>query len=462
LASRQTHPSRGFSLRPQRLSAKQFVPIWKGTGKRLFPFCANLRTSAGKSLNFSPWFWHIRRVQRAKKIGAKMRKTRKIIFGRFAAPTCYRPSCSNQNRTKRFFGFFEKFSGDTGGRGSLISSYPNLNPTPNPNMAQPPVHPVDPVHSETAREILFPFCANPLRAKVLIQGEKIKVNQACSRLIKVNQPIFKHFFSKWFGSNRSGRVKVSQTGSNLASFCLCAFSFLLFLLITPPRCKAEPPSLDPTNEPLKQISRDVFQLGPVRLDKSRKTVQFPAQLNMNDGLIEYLLVNSKGKAYESLLRTDIEPYSIQLAMLLIGAKGAPQTPALLNAPSIPFHVNRPASATNSPPLAIQGDPVTIELAWQTSNGTKQLPAEDCIMNLAARTNASRGPWTYNGSRVVNGFFLAQREGSIVAMIDDIDAMVNNPRPGSDNDQIWQINSNTLPPLNTAVEVTFKLETSTNK
>jgi hypothetical protein len=214
---------------------------------------------------------------------------------------------------------------------------------------------------------------------------------------------------------------------------------------------------------LKQISPDVFQLGAVRLDKSRKTVQFPAQLNMKEGVIEYLLVNVRGKSYESLLRTDTEPYYIHLAMLLIGARGAPQTAALLNAPSVPFHVNRPASATNSSPLlAIQGDPVTIELAWQTPAGRTQLPAEDCIMNLATKTNASRGPWTYNGSRVVNGVFIAQREASIVAMIDDIDAMMNNPRPGNDNDQIWQINSNALPPLNTPVEVTFRLQSQTNK
>jgi hypothetical protein len=33
-----------------------------------------------------------------------------------------------------------------------------------------------------------------LRAKVLIQGEKIKVNQAGTRWIKVNQAILKHFF----------------------------------------------------------------------------------------------------------------------------------------------------------------------------------------------------------------------------------------------------------------------------
>lgn len=224
-----------------------------------------------------------------------------------------------------------------------------------------------------------------------------------------------------------------------------------------------PPGMPSTNEPLRQISANVFQLGSVRLDKSLKTVQFPALMNLREGLIEYLLVNSRGKSYESLLRTETEPYYIHLAMLLIGAQGAPETPALLNAPSVPFHVNRPPNATNvPPPLAILGDPVTIELSWQTARGPKQFPAEDCIMNLATKTNASRGPWTYNGSRVLHGLFIAQRDGSIVAMIDDIDAMVNNPRPGHENDQIWQVNSALLPPTNTPVEVTFKLETPNNK
>jgi hypothetical protein len=247
------------------------------------------------------------------------------------------------------------------------------------------------------------------------------------------------------------------------SWTILTGGVLSLLLMVPPRSGGQPPPRTATNEPLTQISRDIFQLGGVRLDKSRKTVQFPAQLNMKDNVIEYLLVNARGKTYESLLRTDVEPYYIHLAMLLIGAKGAPQTAALLNAPSQPFHINHPNAGTNSPPaLAIQGDPVTIELAWQAADGRKNLRAEDCIMNLATKTNASRGPWTYNGSRVIDGVFVAQRESSIVAMIDDIDAMVNNPRPGSDNDQIWEINSNLLPPTNTAVEVTFKLETPVNK
>jgi hypothetical protein len=237
---------------------------------------------------------------------------------------------------------------------------------------------------------------------------------------------------------------------------------LSLLLVVLPRSGGEPLPEAPTNEPLRQISRDIFQLGAVRLDKGRKTVQFPAQVNMKEGVVEYFLVNTRGKSYESLLRTDIEPYYIELAMLLIGAKGAPQTTALSNAPSQPFHVNRPAASNAPPALAIQGDPVTIELTWQTADGRKQVRAEDCIMNLTTKQSASHGPWTYNGSRVIDGMFIAQREGSIIAMIDDIDAMANNPRPGSDNDQIWEINSNALPSLNTSVQVTFKLETPSNK
>jgi len=170
---------------------------------------------------------------------------------------------------------------------------------------------------------------------------------------------------------------------------------------------------------------------------------------MNDGLIEYLIVTTKGKTHESLLKTTVEPYHIQLAMLLLGAKGAPLTPEQAKMPSVPFHVNSTAGATN-PPIA--GDPISIELAWNE----KSARAEDCVINLLTKTNAIPGPWTFNDSRVVKGTFIAQRDGSIAALIDDLDAMVNNPRPGHDNDQIWQVNSNSLPPLNTPVQVTFKL------
>lgn len=214
----------------------------------------------------------------------------------------------------------------------------------------------------------------------------------------------------------------------------------------------KPGSGDSTNLPLRQIAPGVFQLGSVRLDKTQHTVSFPAEVNMNDGLVEYLLVSGKGKTYESLLKTDAQPYDIQLAMLLLGAKGAPQTPALLNAPSVPFHVN-----SAHPPEAVTGAPILIDLSWKSGEDTHHARAEDWILDLSRKATAAAGPWTYNGSRVQRGVFIAQRDGQVVALIDDIDAMINNPRPGHDNDQIWEINSNAIPPLRTPVEVTFALQ-----
>ena len=60
----------------------------------------------------------------------------------------------------------------------------------------------------------------------------------------------------------------------------------------------------------------------IRIDKEKKTVTFPAEINMQSGMVEYLMVTDKGKTHESLLSTKIEPYDIQVAMLLLGIKPA--------------------------------------------------------------------------------------------------------------------------------------------
>jgi hypothetical protein len=80
-----------------------------------------------------------------------------------------------------------------------------------------------------------------------------------------------------------------------------------------------------------------------------------------------------------------------------------------------------------------------------------------VTDLQTGKPAARGSWNYNGSRVVDGIYMAQQQGSIVAMVDDVDAMVNNPRKGHENDQVWEVRSNAVPKLNTKVMVRFRLE-----
>src|SRR3954467_6550095 len=61
------------------------------------------------------------------------------------------------------------------------------------------------------------------------------------------------------------------------------------------------------NAPLREIGPGIFQLGDIRIDKHKRTVSFPAVLNLRQGAMEYLMVSSWGKVHESILRTETEP-----------------------------------------------------------------------------------------------------------------------------------------------------------
>ena len=209
--------------------------------------------------------------------------------------------------------------------------------------------------------------------------------------------------------------------------------------------------------PIKEIGRGVFELGTIRFDKKQKSLSFPAAVNMGKELIEYLVVSSSGKLHESLLRTESEPYHIHLAMLLLGAKGPPEK---ASSPSAGAVTNQPpwidsSSLKNSPPL--KGDAISIWLSWATGGKENRCRAEDWIFNKKTNSQMPPGNWIYTGSMVVNGTFIAQRDRSIAAIITDPFALINNPRRGHDDDQIWHVNAPVVPPEGTAILVTIKLE-----
>jgi hypothetical protein len=62
-------------------------------------------------------------------------------------------------------------------------------------------------------------------------------------------------------------------------------------------------------------------VGKVRLDQKARSISFAGKLNMKRGLLEYLLVHSRGSVHESLLVTEVEASDIHVALLLLGAKG---------------------------------------------------------------------------------------------------------------------------------------------
>lgn len=194
-----------------------------------------------------------------------------------------------------------------------------------------------------------------------------------------------------------------------------------------------------TNAPLKQIRPGVFELGQVRLDKDNRTVSFPASVNLREGNIEYVVVTATGKTHESLLRTTAEPFHIHLAFLLLGAKGA-GTNAL----------------PEDPARQLPGDKAEIEFNCHAEGKLRSFRAEEFVQDRKASRPARRGEWIYTGSRLREDGFAAQLDGSIVSLITDSDALINNPRPGREDDDNWLVRTNELPPLHAPVEVTIKL------
>lgn len=195
-----------------------------------------------------------------------------------------------------------------------------------------------------------------------------------------------------------------------------------------------------SNALLRPTGSNTFALGPVQLNVRERTVSFPAVVNMEAGLIEYLLVTTSGKTHESLLRTDVAPHQIQLALLLLGARGA-GTNAFPQSPAQP----------------LPGEPVTLELVWTQEGQPKRIRAEAAVRDRRRRGPAQPGPWVYTGSRVVQGTFVADLVGSIVAVMEDPDALINNPRPGREDDENWEVQPGVMPSLDTPVQVVIKLE-----
>jgi hypothetical protein len=205
-----------------------------------------------------------------------------------------------------------------------------------------------------------------------------------------------------------------------------------------------PPPSEPVREikapPLKMITPGVFEIGSVRILKKEGKVEFPAAVNMDKGLLEYLIVGGTGKLHESLLRTEVEPYSIQIALLMIGLEGTTNPLAAQGDPRTP-----------------EGDPVSIWVRWGQAGQARETRIEKWVFNEQKKGPMEPIQWIFTGSYIYNGVFMAQVEKSIVAVFHDPVAIIDNPLPDGASDEIWFVNEGKVPAVGTEVAVVVKKE-----
>jgi hypothetical protein len=200
-------------------------------------------------------------------------------------------------------------------------------------------------------------------------------------------------------------------------------------------------ALPETAPPIKEIAPGVFEIGGVRIIKKENRVEFPAQVNMANGLLEYLLVGAGGKLHESLLKTDIEPFNLQVALLLLG-----------------LEVTAKPLREQGDPAMPQGDPVNIWVTAQKGDIATKLRIEEWVVikdNAGATSPMGQTDFIFTGSIVNNGVFMAQLEKSIVAVYHDPVAMIDNPAPLGGSDDVWYVNQQSVLPVGTNVIISIQ-------
>jgi len=212
---------------------------------------------------------------------------------------------------------------------------------------------------------------------------------------------------------------------------------------SPPLTPPQPPlPLQVRDAPaIERVSPGVFRIGTILINKKDRSISFPAEVNMERGLLEYLLVRIGGKTHESLLRATVEPYQLQVAFLLLGYEGT----------------DKPLAGQGDP-RAPTGDALDITVTLPDSSG-KPVPAnyESWMCKIIDKKilDVPRLEWVYTGSTVFDGRFRAQMEGSIIALYHDPAALVDNASQGGESDKIWFVREGAVPPVGTAVTVTIK-------
>jgi hypothetical protein len=201
----------------------------------------------------------------------------------------------------------------------------------------------------------------------------------------------------------------------------------------------------PPLPPLVRVSDTLLKLGKIELDTRERSISFPAKLNMTKGNLEYLLVADYGKVHEALLSTEVQPFFLNVVMLLMKYEKVEN-----------FFPDLPPESKKEP-KAVLNDSNSFEckLSWTGQNGEAQTALlTEWLQNELTKKSVPRTRWGYTCSTVDDkGVFEPQIRGSIIAVYRDPSSMINSPLDGNDNDEIW-VPAPKLPAVGTKVQVTF--------
>lgn len=206
---------------------------------------------------------------------------------------------------------------------------------------------------------------------------------------------------------------------------------------------------------VKQIDATRYQLGAIEINSKKRTVTFPAKVEQNEVLLEYLVVTPQGKVHESLFITEIDPLELNIAMKLLGFQESKELIQVLDENYESTGVYFKAKDA----LVKQLSRLSITVQWDIDGKQVSYHPHQLIHVESTGSNMPEAPWIYSGSELNKGKLQAAITGDIIAIFTDRTALINYSGEGREDDTIWLPNKKIIPPLGTPVTITL---TQTNK
>lgn len=181
--------------------------------------------------------------------------------------------------------------------------------------------------------------------------------------------------------------------------------------------------------------------GKVTLDRRTKEVTFPAKVNIaeDDVDLEVLICTPTGRTHESLLVSEIDPYHLQLALLLSGASNGTRIPL--------------KNKDGKEPGVAQGSLIDIYLEPEKM---ERFPVEQWLKNKTTKREKKKEGWVFVGSSFTsNKTCMATEEGNIVNVWSFGNTILDNQAGTGDTDDIFVSYSKRMFPYETPVKVIMK-------
>lgn len=220
--------------------------------------------------------------------------------------------------------------------------------------------------------------------------------------------------------------------NGMMRFLNCCFWLFLSVPIMAQQTEGTGIKLSEAQQRLKKLSGDEYDLDGIKINAGSREVRIPTRVELRQAPIEYLLVHETGKTHETVLTTSVNPSSVQVALLL--ANFQPATLGLLS--RVPAE-ELPKIWKEEAPANKGGNLVQIFVEWESMEGRHSMPISQWVQNSETRLPPpDLDHWIFNGSYVDERGFIAQHEGSIIAVWLDRGAILNSPAEGNWDDQRW--------------------------